>query len=185
MKIAASALASLLCLSACTPTTDPVVGTASAGRAEPLIGRCHMGGCSWFRIIGQQVLRQQGAERLVRANIAEGSSDHGADADYPRNAREAKIGWNPPTDDYYFLCSSTRPLAILRKEQGGAGYDGLKLDFVNGPFGATQAVSAQYTAVCHPGEDMNAEGFAARHGYRAADVEPSIDLTTLEAVFNP
>lgn len=186
MKNAAVALAFLLCLSACTPATSGSVRTASAGRPEPLIGRCHMGGCSWFRIIGQQVLRQRGAERLVRANIAEGGSDHGADADYPRNASEARISWNPPTNDYYFLCSSSRPLAIIRKEQGGTGYDGLKLDFVNGPFGATEAVSAQYTAVCHPGEDMNAQGFAARHGYRPADIEvPALDLATPEAVFQP
>jgi hypothetical protein len=184
MNTAVSALTFLLCLSACTPITEGGPGTASASGAKPLIGRCHMGGCSWFRIIGQRVLREEGGERLVRANIAEGGSDHG-NSGYPENPRNVDIGWQPPTDDYYFLCSSSRPLAIFRKENGGTGYDGLKLDFVNGPFGATEAVSSQYTAVCHPGEDMNAEGFATRHGYGPADIEnPAVDLATPEAVFD-
>jgi hypothetical protein len=185
MKTAAIAFGLLLGLAACTATTDGSVRTASATSAAPMIGRCYFGGCSWFRVLGQRVLRAQGGERLVRASIAEGGSDHGPHSNRPASHRGVDIGWQPPTDDHFFFCSSARPMAILRKEEGGTGYDGLKLDFVNGSYGPTEAVSSQYLAVCHPGERTAAVGFAARHGYRGLDEgeAPSVDLATPEAVF--
>jgi hypothetical protein len=185
MKIATAAALGLLAgLAGCAAGIADKPGLAAA-RGEPVIGRCYMGGCGWFRVVGQRVLREAGGERLVRANIAEGGSDLGRNQDHPRSHRDADIGWQPPTDDYYFLCSPARPMAIVRKEQG-AGYDGFQLDFANGSFGASEAVSNQYLAVCHRGEDTSKEGFAARSGYREMEVsdQPGVDLATPEAVFD-
>ncbi len=159
---------------------QPAAATASS---EPVIARCHMGGCSWFRIERSEMLREVAGERLLRLTAAEGGSEH-RDAEYPKNSRGVAIEWNAPTADYYFLCSASRPTAIL-PASSGAGWDAVLLDFVNGPYGVTEAVSAQYVAACHPGEDMNSQGFAARHNYRAADANAeAVTISRPEAIFD-
>lgn len=203
MKPAIVALAAFVCASGCSGGKGNASGNATAPAAanqaaessglaaapaqnaapnEPLVGRCHMGGCSWFRIDRRETVREADGERLLRVTIVEGGSEHRDNA-YPENSRGVAIQWSPATSDTHFLCSATRPTAILPKE--GSGWEAIQLDFVNGPFGATEAVSAQYVAACHPGEDMNRPGFADRHRYRASETaaEP-FDLARPEDIFD-
>jgi hypothetical protein len=100
----------------------------------------------------------------------------------PSSARGVRIRWDPTQYDTYFLCSARRPFAIVARE--GGGWDAVPLDFVNGPAGATTAVSAEYVAACHPGDDMDRPGFAARHGYREVESPELRQLARPEDIFS-
>ncbi len=151
----------------------------AAAPEQPRIGRCHMGHYSWFRIHSRTTMREADGGRLVRAMLTEGSSEHRNDR-YPTSARRARIQWGTDQYDVYFLCSAARPFVII---SGDSGWDTVPLDFVNGPAGATGAASAQYVAACHPGDDMNRAGFAARNGYReTSSIEP-VRLARPEDIF--
>ncbi|MGE0178201.1 MAG: hypothetical protein AB7O91_00095 [Sphingomonas sp.] len=107
----------------------------------------------------------------MRVVMSGGDSEHRNNR-YPSSARGARIQWDAAQYDAYFLCSARRPFAIVARDE--EGWDAVPLDFVNGPAGATTAVSVQYVAGCHPGDDMDRPGFAARHGYREAEgIEPT------------
>lgn len=147
------------------PASAAQSAPAAPAREAPHVGRCYMGGCSWFRIVRRQTLRVAGGERLLRVTLAEGGSEHRGDRDAPRRWQDARISWNGTSDDTYFLCSARRPSAIMPAD--GSGWEAVRLDFVNGPYGPTEAISAQYVAACHPREGVRRAGFAARHGYRA------------------
>lgn len=164
------------------PASASLAAPATAAREAPHIGRCFMGGCSWFRIVRRQTVRTVGGERLLHIALAEGGSEHPATRDAPRTARQARIHWGGTSDDSWFLCSARRPTAILPKD--GTGWEAVPLDFVNGPGVPTEAVSQQYVAACHPGDSLNRRGFAARYGYRAiADDGETVALARPEDIF--
>jgi hypothetical protein len=147
----------------------------------PLVGRCWMGSCTWFRIVSRQLVRETSGERLIRAALIPGVSES-ADGT-PETPRGAGIRWDEASGEIWFLCSARRPTVILQVEAGG--WEATTLDFVGGPYGVTEAVSAKYVAACHPGDDMYRRGFAARHNYRP--MMPQIDtyaLASPEAIFD-
>lgn len=164
------------------------VGAAGAhsqgdgGPEAPLIGRCHMGGCAWFSIRWRDPVRTVGDERLLQLSVAEGGSEH-PDNRYPTDANGVAITWNLVPENIYVLCSTRRPTMILRQDMR---WQAVSLDFVRGPYGPTEFVSAQYVAACHPGEDMNRPGFATRRGYgEVSDDAGSIDLASPDDIFEP
>jgi hypothetical protein len=163
------------------PASASLAAPATATREAPQIGRCFMGGCSWFRIVRRQTVRTVGGERLLRITLAEGGSEHPATREAPRTARQARIRWDAASDDTYFLCSARRPSAIMTSN---GAWEAVRLDFVNGPYGPTEAVSQQYVAACHPGDSLSRRGFAARRGYRAiaGDAE-AVTLARPEDIF--
>lgn len=152
----------------------------AAAPEGPHIGRCHMGSCSWFRIHSRAALREAGGERLLRVMMSGGGSEYRNDRP-PSSARGVRIQWDATRYDAYFLCSARRPFAIVARE--GGGRDAVPLDFVNGPAGATTAVSAEYVAACHPGDDMDRPGFAGRHGYGESSTIEPFQLARPEDIF--
>ena len=153
----------------------------AAPAGPPLVGRCWMGSCSWFRIVSRQLVRETGSERLIRAALMFGVSES-ADGT-PETPRDAGIRWDEGRGEIWFLCSASRPTVIYRGEADG--WEATTLDFVNGPYGVSEAISSQYVAICHPGDDMYRPGFATRHNYRA--ITPEVEtyaLTSPEAIFD-
>jgi hypothetical protein len=141
-----------------------------------------MGTCVWFRIVSRQLVREAGGERLLRVALIFGGPTN-SDDDSPDPPSDDRMRWDGSPDEIWFLCSTGRPTVILPADAGG--WEATQLDFVGGPYGVTEAVSAQYVAACHPGDDMNRPGFAARHNYRA--MTPQVDTYSLaspEAVFD-
>jgi len=185
-KIAATAplLGALWMLAGCMPTAtsaglDPNV--ANPITAGPQIGRCHMGGCSWFDIQSFEVVRETEDGALIRLKMRSGSSDHRDNA-YPQSSRGVKIDWSPFSEDEHLFCSTRLPAWIARGESGGWEAD--RVDLLLSA-GATEYMHNLYGHVCHPDGDLEAEGAAERLGYRRYEgEETSFALTSPEAIFD-
>ncbi|HEY0116346.1 MAG TPA: hypothetical protein VGB54_11535, partial [Allosphingosinicella sp.] len=153
---AAAPLAGLLLLAGCMTMAE---GSAPAASSTLVgvkrIGRCHMGGCSWFRVEDFAMVRETPDMALLRVTLREGSSTHG-NGRPPRENSNAAIAWNAQPSETYILCSSSRPALIERAENGR--WEAVRMDLVT-TAGAMESAAAQYAAVCHPGEDWHAEGF--------------------------
>ena len=116
-------------------------------------------------VIGLAVLAIA-AMLLVRRSAPEGSH---------------RISWNRQPHQVFIFCSRQLPATIL-PDEGRLQVD--ILDFVGGPSPPMESSAALYVRTCHPGEDWTADGFAARHGYRAQDEERELNLTRPEDIFN-
>lgn len=192
------AAALLFCLAACgahpiaTDQAAPASANAVANPARapqpiaarpgpPLLARCWMGTCVWFRIVSRQSVRETGGERLLRVAVIFGEPRH-QDDNLPDPPRDDSFLWGESPDEIWFLCSPSRPTVILERDAGG--WEATQLDFVRGPSGYTEAVAAQYVAACHPGDDRNRPGVAERHNYRYdPEYNGSYVLPSPEAVF--
>jgi len=141
----------------------------AARPGPPLVGRCWMGGCTWFRILSRQLVRDVNGERLIRAALLLGVSD--APNGNPETPRDARILWDETPAEVWLLCSANRPTVIYRGDTGG--WEASTLDFVGGPYGVNEQISSQYVAACHPGDHFYSPNFAARHHYRA--MTPEVD----------
>jgi hypothetical protein len=93
---------------------------------------------------------------------------------------DAAVRWDSRPHDVFIFCSPRLPAVIL-PDQGHLQVD--VLDFVAGPPPYMETSAGLYVATCHPGEDWAADGFAARHGYRAQDAEREIALSRPEDIF--
>lgn len=163
---------------------EAAAATSAATPSEPQEILCHMGMCTYLRIDRQETVREANGERLLRVTSAEGSHPISADAeDPPANIRDRPIQWSPQPNNYYVLCSATRPTLIIQKEAPARGWEGILLPFVSGLNFASMDLFIHYSAACHPGETVD-DGFARRHGFR--DVQGDrFDLARPEDALNP
>jgi hypothetical protein len=170
-----TALAGLLLTTGCTNLgllqTPPETRQTLQGVQK--IGRCHMGGCTWFRIDDFAMIRETPDDAFLRVNVRWGSSSH-PDGRMPNDrSRNVPIAWRPEIEEVYLYCTSRLPALIEREEDGS--WQAARMDLV-GTAGAMESSASLYAAVCHPGEDWRGEGFAARHGYRSVDGDFFIPL---------
>lgn len=165
---AATLLAGLLLTAGCARLgiAEAPPETRATLQGVQKIGRCHMGGCSWFRIDDFAMVRETPEDALLRVNVRWGSSMH-PDGRMPTDrSRNVPIEWQPEAEEVYVYCTPRLPVLVQREEDGS--WQAARMDFV-ATAGAMESAATLYAAVCHPGEDWHAEGFAARHGYRAVD----------------
>ena len=147
----------------------------------PHLGRCHMGGCSWFQVTAFSVVRERHGAALIRLTTREGGSGYG-NTRVRRASRRAPIQWGPPAEDYWVLCSTQRP-AIIMKGNGDA-WSAVAIAPA-APAGATEFVTAIYNHACHPGVNMT-EARARRLGYREGSADAAeIPLQRPEDIFAP
>ena len=139
-------------------------------RARPELNSCHSGQCSWSITRSRAVVRQDAAGILYRLSLLGGSAREGSN----------RIRWNRQPHALFIFCSPRLPAVIL-PDQGRLQVD--ILDFVAGPPPYLESSASLYARTCHPGEDMTADGFAARHGYRSQDAEREIVLSRPEDIF--
>jgi hypothetical protein len=143
--------------------------TAAPAQA-PQLNSCHGGTCSWSITRSRTSVRQDASGNLYRLSLLGGSAREGSN----------RIHWNRQPHEVFIFCSARLPAVIL-PDAGHLQVD--ILDFVAGPFPYQESGAELYVHTCHPGEDWAAEGFAARHGYRAQDAEREIALTRPEDIF--
>lgn len=153
-------LAAALALPAVLALPDPV-------RAEPYLGRCHMGECLHYDQVSRSVIGSAAVPGdLVLVALRSAVSDR-ADAD------PAALDWEAPAPVQVF-CAMDRPAYRL----ADGAYQGL--DLVT-PAGATTLVTAIYLHACHPGAEISDDPFAAARalGYAATPMEVHADLDAL------
>ena len=138
--------------------------------ARPELNSCHGGECSWSITQSRAIVRQDAAGILYRLSLLGGSAREGSN----------RIRWNRLPHALFIFCSPRLPAVIL-PDQGRLQVD--ILDFVAGPPPYLESSASLYMRTCHPGEDMTADGFAARHGYQAQDAEREINLSRPEDIF--
>jgi len=147
------------------------IAPMSAAPAQaPQLNSCHGGTCSWSITRGRALVRQDAAGMLYRLSLLGGSAREGS----------RRIRWNRQPHEVFIFCSARLPAVIL-PDEGHLQVD--ILDFVAGPPPYLESSAELYVRACHPGEDWAADGFAARHGYRAQDSEREIALTRPEDIF--
>jgi hypothetical protein len=159
------------------------VNRAAAAPREPQEILCHMGRCTYMRIDKQEIVSEAHGERLLRVTSARGSYPV-PEGEFPESSRGLDIEWSAQPNDYYALCSTARPTLVMRKENGGKGWEGMLLDMHDGINFAGMDFYVHYSAACHPGEKVDEEGFAARHGYRNIE-GTTFDLARPEDALNP
>jgi hypothetical protein len=157
------ALLALIGGAAATPAVPPAL-------ARPELNSCHAGECSWSIMRSRAIVRQDAVGILYRLSLLGGSAREGSN----------RIRWNRRPHALFIFCARTLPAVIL-PDQGRLQVD--ILDFVAGPPPYLESSASLYMRTCHPGEDWTAEGFAARHGYRAQDAEREIVLARPEDIF--
>jgi hypothetical protein len=157
---------------------------AAASPREPQEILCNMGRCTYLRIDEQENVRETNGERLIRVRSAEGAYPVKDGDEFPTSSRGLTIQWDAEPTHYYVLCSTVRPLLIRRKEGAAHGWEGVLLDLVDGINFADMDLYVHYSAACHPGEKVDAEGFAAAHGYRKIEGDV-YDLAKPEDAFTP
>ena len=140
---------------------------AAPSAARPELNSCHGGECSWSITQSRRIVRQDAAGSLYRLSLLGGSAREGS----------RRISWNRAPHALFIFCSRRLPAVIL-PDAGRLQVD--ILDFVEGPPPVLASSAALYVRTCHPGEDWEADGFAARHGYQAQDAEREIPLTRPE-----
>ncbi len=138
-------------------------------RAEPYLGRCHMGECLHYNQVSRSVIGTGSAAvpgDLVLVALRSAVSDR-ADAD------PATLAWEAPAPVQVF-CARDRPAYRL----ADGAYQGL--DLVT-PAGATTLVTAIYLHACHPGAEISDDPFAAARalGYAATPMVVHADLDAL------
>ena len=143
---------------------------AAAPAQAPQLNSCHGGDCSWSITRSRALVRQDASGILYRLTLLGGSAREGS----------SRIRWNRQPHEVFIFCSPRLPAVIL-PDQGHLQVD--ILDFVAGPPSDLESSFSLYVRTCHPGEDWAAEGFAARHGYRAQDAERELALTRPEDIF--
>jgi hypothetical protein len=144
---------------------------APAPPAQPAqLNSCDGGQCSWSITRSRVLVRQEGAGRLYRLTLLGGSAREGSN----------RIRWNRAPHDVFIFCSPLLPAVIL-EDEGHWQVD--VLDFVAGPPPVLESSASLYVRTCHPGEDWSADGFAARHSYRAQDADREIALSHAEDIF--
>jgi len=146
-----------------------MAATPSAGRPE--LNSCHGGDCSWSITQSQTIVRRDATGILYRLTLLGGSAREGSH----------NIRWNRQPHELFIFCSPRLPATILADE-GHLQVD--ILDFVAGPPPVLESSANLYVRTCHPGEDWEADGFAARHGYQAQDEDREINLSRPEDIFN-
>ena len=180
--VALAALAACGALTGCAATTGASSQSAAANpiTSGPQIGRCDRTGCSWFDIRSFAMVRETGDGALLRINVREGSSVSRGDGPHPTSSRGVKIEWSGPATDQYVFCSTKLPAMISGSD---GAYEATRLDLIR--WGNPSEYNMRvYSHVCHNGEDILAQGAAARAGYRSTDgQEPVIALTRPEAIF--
>ena len=144
---------------------------APAPAPAPQLNSCHGGDCSWSITRSQTVVRQDMRGTLYRLTLLGGSAPEGSH----------RISWNREPHELFIFCSRQLPATIL-PDEGHLQVD--ILDFVDGPSPPLESSASLYVRTCHPGEDWTADGFAARHGYRAQDEQREINLARPEDIFN-
>lgn len=144
--------------------------SAAAPAQTPELNSCEGGECSWSITRSRVLVRQEGAGRLYRLTLLGGSAREGS----------RRIRWNSAPHDVFIFCSPLLPAVIL-EDNGHWQVD--VLDFVAGPPPVLESSASLYVRACHPGEDWSADGFAARHGYRAQDSDREIALSRAEDIF--
>lgn len=170
-------------LSACAPATGGASSRSAAANpitSGPQIGRCDRSGCSWFEIQSFEMVRETEHGALLRIKLRDGESDSGS-GPHPTSSRGVKIEWTGEVSDQYVFCSTKLPAIIT----GGEGsYEAQRLDLIQ--WGNPSEYNMKvYSHVCHNGEDILAQGKAARAGYRSIEgQEPNIALTRPEAIFD-
>jgi hypothetical protein len=148
---------------------DTAAGAQPAPPASEL-NSCHGGECSWSRTLSRALVRQERSGTLYRLSLLGGSAREGSN----------RISWNRRPHALFIFCSVSLPAVIL-PDQGHLQVE--LLDFVAGPPPYLESSASLYVRTCHPGEDWSADGFAARHGYRAQDSEREIALTAPGDIF--
>ena len=138
---------------------------------RPELNACHGGECSWSITRSRTLVRRDARGELYRLSLLGGSAREGS-----RNIR-----WNRAPHELFIFCSPRLPATIL-PDAGHLQVD--LLDFVAGPPPVLEGSAALYVRTCDPGEDWEADGFAARHHYRAQDEDREIDLSRPEDIFN-
>jgi hypothetical protein len=144
---------------------------APPAMGPPRMGSCHGGECSWSRTVSRAVVRQETSGTLYRLSLLGGTAPEGEDG---------AVRWNARPHEVFIFCAPHLPAVIL-PDRGHLQVD--VLDFVGGPPPYMESSAELYVGTCHPGEDMAAAGFAARHGYRAQDSERVIELSRPEDIF--
>ena len=145
-----------------------IAAPPAAGRPE--LNSCHGGDCSWSITRSRTIMRQDASGILYRLTVLGGSAPEGSH----------RIRWNRQPHALFIFCSRLLPAVIL-PDAGRLQVD--LLDFVAGPPPVLESSAALYVRTCHPGEDWAADGFAARHGYRAQDEDREINLSRPEDIF--
>ena len=144
---------------------------ASAQPAQPpQLNSCHGGQCSWSLTRSRAMVRQDAAGALYRLSLLGGSAPEG----------KRRIRWNRAAHEVFIFCSRRLPAVIL-PDAGRFQVD--LLDFVAGPPPYQESSASLYVRTCQAGEDWSADGFAARHFYRAQDAEREIVLSRPEDIF--
>jgi hypothetical protein len=143
---------------------------AMSPTGRPELNSCHGGDCSWSITQSRTIVRQDPSGTLYRLSLLGGSAREGS----------RRIRWNRQPHALFIFCSARLPAVIL-PDAGRLQVD--ILDFVEGPPPVLASSAALYVRTCHPGEDWEADGFAARHGYRAQDADREIALTRPEDIF--
>jgi hypothetical protein len=162
------------------------LATAGAANAQgrrglvdgPHIGRCHMGGCSWFDVTGFTMVREVPGAALLRLTTREGGSENGR-RPYPTSSRGVRIRWSQPAEDYYIFCSTRRPAVIMRGD--GSAWSAVPIQPAT-PAGATEFITSVYNHVCHHGVRMT-EARAQRLGYRDGELG-EVTLQRPEDIFD-
>jgi hypothetical protein len=164
-----------------TGIAEAAVPPALPAGAEPLVGRCHMGSCSWSAELGRETLRETAAGRLLRLRLLGGSSEMTEEDDYESAYDERRrIEWNAAPHHVYVFCSTRLPTVMVATE---AGLQVEVLDLVEGPAGYQEADHNLYIATCHGRAALELPDLAARFGYRPRAVE-SLDLARPQDIFD-
>lgn len=147
---------------------DPV-GQSKQG--QPILGRCHMGYCSWSIEQSRKVLRAENGGELISLSLIGGESHH-SDGNYEA---DQPIRWNTSAHTLYVHCSKTLP-AVMMETDGELQTD--VIDLTVPPPGVLQSSYELYVATCHGrNTNWNSEGFAKRNGYTSP---PAIDSATIK-----
>jgi hypothetical protein len=143
---------------------------APPSAARPELNSCHGGQCSWSITRSRAIVRQEAGGTLYRLSLLGGGAREGSN----------RIRWNRQPHALFIFCSRNLPAVIL-PDEGRLQVD--ILDFVAGPLPDLESSASLYVRTCHPGEDWAADGFAARHNYRAQDPDREIALSRPEDIF--
>lgn len=180
MAVIASSIAALMIFGAAPP-----LSAARPATAEPLLGNCHMGSCSYSREIRRAIMRETPAGRLFRVTLLGGEQGEAGD-DGP--SEDAPIVWNREPHDIFVFCSTRLPAVMMRLP----GRRTLQTDLLDlgGPEAITTILVSSaniYMEICHGLRDRDLADETAGLGYRPippALLNRGIDIERPEEIFS-
>jgi hypothetical protein len=172
-------------VTAAEPASVEYPAVAKTPDAVPEIGNCHIGECSWSKLLEFAAAGKSPLGSLFRLELLGGTSEHDSVDDYPSSfSSRVQIKWDEHPHTVYVFCSEQLP-AVMMKTDEGAQVD--VLDFTD-PTGLPDVLISSanlYSQACHMnGSEWTEPGFAKRFGYSSPARFGDLKLTKPTDILN-